>query len=253
MAEAEIELEGVQKTLGGRAILRGVDFRIEKGQTFVIIGKSGTGKSVMLKHIVGLLTPDAGKVVVAGEDISRPWEVDLPALRTRIGLLFQSGALLNSLTVGENVALPVLENEDAPPAEVEERVGEALRRVGMEEDREKYPSEISGGMKKRAGLARAIIRQPEIMLYDEPTSGLDPVMASVINQLIRRMQRDLGVTSIVVTHDMESAYMVGDRIGMLYEGKIIEVGTPEEIQASPNPYVRQFIRGETEGPIPTTE
>jgi phospholipid/cholesterol/gamma-HCH transport system ATP-binding protein len=171
MAELQIELEGVEKALGGRTILRGVTFRIEKGQTFVIIGKSGTGKSVMLKHVVGLLTPDAGKVIVAGEDISRPGEVDLPALRTRIGLLFQGGALLNSLTVGENVALPVVENEAPPSAEVEERVGEALRRVGMEADREKYPSEISGGMKKRAGLARAIIRQPEHPSHAAGTGG----------------------------------------------------------------------------------
>ncbi|MCZ6691624.1 MAG: ABC transporter ATP-binding protein [Planctomycetota bacterium] len=246
-----IKLENVRKSLSGREILKGVTFEIPKGNTFVIIGRSGTGKSVTIRHVVGLMKPDSGKVFMDGQDISDPETVDLPALRSKIGLLFQEGALLASLTVGENVALPLVENERPSEEEVKERVAEALRRVEMAEDHHKYPSEISGGMKKRVGLARAIIRRPEIMLYDEPTSGLDPVMATTINLLVRKMQKDLGVTSIVVTHDMESAFMVGDQIGMLYQGKIIEVGTPEEIRTSSNPIVRQFIKGDVEGPITT--
>lgn len=244
-----IKLEDVTKSLRGQKILRGVNFEIPRGNTFVIIGGSGTGKSVTLKHIVGLLRPDGGRILVDGEDIADPDKVDLPAVRRKIGLLFQDGALLASLTVGENVALPLVENEHPPRKEVRERVAEALRRVGMEKATDKFPSEISGGMRKRAGLARAIVRRPQIMLYDEPTSGLDPVLACSINLLVRRMQADLGVTSIVVTHDMESAYMVGDQIGMLYEGAIIQIGTPEEIRGTENPIVRQFIRGEVDGPI----
>lgn len=248
-----IKLDGVRKSLGGREILRGLSLEVPRGTTFVIIGLSGTGKSVTLKHIVGLLKPDEGTVTVDERDISDPSKADLPGLRQKIGLVFQNGALLNSMTVGENVALPLVENEHPPRSEVEGRVAEALRRVGMEKDSDKLPAEISGGMRKRAGLARAIVRRPEIMLYDEPTSGLDPVMATSINLLVRQMQSDLGVTSIVVTHDMESAYQVGDRIGMLYEGRIIEVGTPKEIRETENPVVRQFIRGETEGPIASRE
>ncbi len=248
-----IKLEDVHKKLGGRRILKGVELDIPQGSTFVIIGKSGTGKSVTIKHMVGTMRADRGRVIVDGKDMGRLSRRELSEARRKIGLVFQHGALLNSMTVGENVALPLVENERPPPHEVEERVRKALGRVGMERDMHKLPSEVSGGMRKRAGLARAIVRNPEIVLYDEPTSGLDPVMSTAINILIRRMQSDLGATSVVVTHDMESAYFIADQIGMLYEGEIIEVGTPDEIKNSSNAIVKQFIHGLVEGPIPTTE
>lgn len=248
-----ITLDGVFKKLGGRRILKGVDLEIPQGSTFVIIGKSGTGKSVTIKHMVGLMRADRGRVLVDGKDMGTLGRAALSEVRRKIGLVFQHGALLNSMTVGENVALPLVENEKPPRAEVGRRVREALAKVGMEKDLHKLPAEISGGMRKRAGLARAIVRNPQIVLYDEPTSGLDPVMSSAINILIRKMQSDLGCTSVVVTHDMESAYYIGDQIGMLYEGEIIEVGTPEEIKNTKNPIVKQFIHGSVEGPIPTTE
>jgi len=245
-----IVLENLHKAFDGVPVLSGVDLRVRKGETLVIIGRSGTGKSVTLKHIIGLLTPDAGRVTVFGQDLSQLGQKELLGLRLRIGYLFQSGALLNWLTIAENVALPLREHRrDLSEEEIHRRVDEKLRLVDMLGARNKLPAEVSGGMKKRAGLARAIVMDPEIILYDEPTSGLDPVMAAAINDLVRRTQRATGATQVVVTHDMQSAYTIGDRIAMLYQGRIIALGTPEEIRESRDPVVRQFVRGEAEGPI----
>jgi phospholipid/cholesterol/gamma-HCH transport system ATP-binding protein len=247
-----VVLEDVHKSLGGREVLRGVDLAIRKGETTVIIGRSGTGKSVTLKNILGLLRPDRGRIWIYGQDVTHLPETAYAEIRKKFGVLFQSGALINWMSVGDNVALPLREHTRLPEEEVQKRVREKLSILELSNDALKMPSEISGGMKKRAGLARAIILDPAIILYDEPTSGLDPVMSNQINDLILRMQSLLGVTSVVVTHDMESAYRIGNRIAMLYEGKIIQVGTREEIQNTPDPVVRQFIHGDTQGPITAT-
>jgi phospholipid/cholesterol/gamma-HCH transport system ATP-binding protein len=222
-------------------------------ETLVIIGRSGSGKSVTIRHMVGLEKPDSGKITVFGRELARVRTRELRRIRLRMGYLFQSGALLNWMTVGENVELPLIEHRrDMAAGERRERVLAKLRLVEMEEAAHKYPSEISGGMKKRAALARAIILDPEVILYDEPTTGLDPVIANTINDLIVHTGEALGSTQVVVTHDMESAYRIGDRIAMLYEGRIIALGTPEEIQGSKDPIVSQFVEGRTEGPITET-
>lgn len=248
--EPIIALDEVFKSFEDFHVLRGVNLQIKPRETMVIIGRSGTGKSVTIRHIVGLLTPDSGRVRVLGRDHAEISEKERKKLSLRIGYLFQSGALLNWMTVAENVELPLLEHRrDISPKERRERVIEKLRLVEMEGARDKYPSDISGGMKKRAALARTIVLDPEIILYDEPTSGLDPVIANTINELIINTREVLKATQVVVTHDMESAYMVADRIAMLYEGKIIAEGTANDIQSSLNPVVRQFITGSTKGPI----
>ena len=245
-----VDLAGVSKSFGDFQVLRGLDLRIFPGETLVIIGRSGTGKSVTIRHIVGLLTPDSGTVRVFDREYSELswWQRRKQSLR--MVYLFQSGALLNWMTVGENVELPVLEHCRSMSAEERhDRVMEKLRLVEMENAVDKYPSEISGGIKKRAALARAIVLDPEIILYDEPTSGLDPVIANTINELINHTRKVLKATQVVVTHDMESAYMVGDRIAMLYEGRIIAEGSPNEIRNSDNAIVQQFITGSTTGPM----
>lgn len=247
--EAIIRLENLEKTLEGRQILRGLSLEIRRGETMVIIGRSGVGKSVTLKHIVGLMRPDRGRVIIDGVDLSTMRPAEMARFRKKFGLLFQSGALINWLTVGENVALPLIEHERLPPARIRQIVREKLALVDMLHAEHLYPSDISGGMKKRAGLARAIVRDPEVVLYDEPTSGLDPVMSNQINELILDMQRRIQVTSLVVTHDMESAYMIADRIAMLYNGGIVQACTPAEMQASHDLTIRQFIEGDTTGPI----
>lgn len=247
--DALVRLTDVHKAFDERPVLRGVDLEIPRGGTYCIIGRSGTGKSVTLKHIVGLLRPDRGRVEVFGQDITDASERAIAERRKDIGYLFQDGALLGWMTVAENIGLPLREHERIGRTQIAQRVREKLALVGLEDAGDKLPSELSGGMRKRVGLARALIRDPQLVLYDEPTSGLDPVMANQINELILDMQRQLQVTSIVVTHDMQSAYMVSDRIGMLYEGRLIEEGTPDEIQATDHPVVRQFIEGRTTGPI----
>ena len=245
-----LEMIGVKKSFGDFHILRGVDLAIDPRETFVIIGCSGTGKSVSLRHIVGLETPDEGVIRVFGKDLQKLKKSELADLRLRLGFLFQSGALLNWMSLEENVALPLIEHRKGISAdEVEVRVLEKLRLVGLESARKKLPSEISGGMKKRAALARATVLDPAIVLYDEPTSGLDPVIASTINELINRTREVLGTTQVVVTHDMESAYSIADRIAMLYQGTIITVGTPDEIRESSDEIVQQFIQGQTSGPL----
>jgi phospholipid/cholesterol/gamma-HCH transport system ATP-binding protein len=244
-----IEFKNVTKRFGNRTVLDNLSLTIERGETFVIIGQSGMGKTVMLRHIAGLLDPDAGSVIVNGLEMSQARPKVKAAIREQIGLLFQSGALLNWLSVAENVALPLVEHNLFLREEIDRIVDEKLSILQLSDAKCKMPSDISGGMKKRVGLARVLVRNPEIILYDEPTSGLDPVMSEVINQLILQLQRDFNVTSFVVTHDMGSAYTIADRIAMLYQGKLIQCDTPEKIKGTANPIVRQFIEGRLDGPI----
>ncbi|GAH17278.1 unnamed protein product, partial [marine sediment metagenome] len=216
---------------------------------FVIIGRSGCGKSVLLKHIIGILKPNKGKVIIGGTDITKMSERELNQARRKFGMLFQGAALFDSLTVGENVAFGLRRHTRLSQEKIKRIVGEKLRLVGLVGIEDLKPAELSGGMKKRVGLARAIAMEPEIVLYDEPTTGVDPIMGDAVNELIIELHDKLKITSIAVTHDMISAYKIADKIAMLYEGKIIEVGTPEEIKNTNNPIVRQFITGAAIGPI----
>lgn len=239
-----IRFEQVRKRLGGRAVLDGLDFEIGAGETFVIVGSSGAGKSVALKHMVRLLTPDEGRVWVGEDLVSAARGATLERIRSRFGVLFQGGALLQWLTVRENVALPLRERTTLGEEEIAERVVEKLTLVNLENDLDKLPSDLSGGMRKRAGLARAIVTSPEVVLYDEPTSGLDPVTARTIDRLIERLRQQLGVTSVVVTHDLQSALSIGTRIGMLYEGRLVEVATPENFLRSSKRVVQDFLEAQ---------
>jgi len=244
-----IKIVDLRKSFGAKEVLRGVNLEIGDGETMVIIGQSGSGKSVLLKHIIGMLKPDSGQVFIDGIDVTalRPRELQ-PVLR-KFGMLFQGAALFDSLTVGENVAFGLRRYTRHSGEEIAAIVSQSLAEVGLRGVEDLMPHELSGGMKKRVGLARAIAYKPEIMLYDEPSTGIDPIRADSINDLINQLKRDHGVTSVVITHDMVSCYKVADRIAMLYEGVIIETGTPAEIQASANPIVRQFISGRAGGPI----
>lgn len=244
-----ISLRGVEKSFGAQPVLRGVDLDIYRGESLVVIGPSGCGKSVLLKHLIGLILPDKGSIRIDGADITDMDSSSLYDVRKKFGMLFQGAALFDSLTVEENVGLGLVEHTKLGPREIAERVAESLRKVGMEHAARKKPSELSGGMKKRVGLARAIAMDPEIVLYDEPTTGLDPIMADVINRLIRSLQKELNATSITVTHDMTSASKVADRVAMLHGGRIVFEGSVEEVRATADPVVRQFVRGEAEGPI----
>jgi phospholipid/cholesterol/gamma-HCH transport system ATP-binding protein len=239
-----IRFEHVTKYLSGRAVLNDVSYEIARGETFVIVGPSGVGKSVTLKHMVRLLTPDEGDVFVDGECVSTATGHALERIRDKFGYLFQGGALLAWLTVEENVALPLREKTGMDDAEIHTRVTKMLTLVGLEKDAHKYPDEVSGGMRKRAGLARAIVRDPGIVLYDEPTSGLDPVTSRIIDALIERMRQELGVTSVVVTHDLHSALSIGSRIAMLHGGKIVELSTPADFINSSNPEVQSFLESQ---------
>lgn len=244
-----IRIRGLRKRLGRRSVLDGVDLDIPGGKTVVVMGRSGTGKSVLLKHIIGLMQPDAGQIEVDDEPIVGVPEGDLNRVRKRIGMLFQGAALFDSLTVGENVALPLREHTRLSDAEVRRKVTERLDWVGLQGVEEMKPSSLSGGMRKRVGLARALAMDPAYILYDEPTTGLDPIMSDVINRLIRSLQARIGVTSIVVTHDLNSAYHVGDVMAMLHEGHVVFTGTPGELRAAADPFVRQFVQGSSEGPV----
>ena len=244
-----IELVDVYKSFNEMQVLKGISFKIRVGESFVIIGMSGTGKTVTLKNISGLEEPDSGEVYVDGVQMNDATLNVKKQLRNKMGMVFQSGALLNWLTVGENVALPLLETRKIPASRIDELVDENLKLLGLLDAKDKMPNEISGGMKKRVCLARVLIREPQIILYDEPTSGLDPVMSHHINVIIKQMQMKFGVTSVIVTHDMNSAYYLADRIAVLYKGEIIQCGSPDEIKNSNNPIVQQFINGEIEGPI----
>ncbi len=244
-----IKIDNIFKSFGVKDVLKGVELEIKKGESMVIIGGSGSGKSVLLKHIIGLLKPDRGRVLIENTDITGLNERQLYAVRRRFGMLFQGAALFDSLTVWENVAFALLRQKVVSEEEAKHIASEKLKLVGLKGIENLMPSELSGGMKKRVGLARAIAHNPEIILYDEPTTGLDPIMADAINELIMRLQKKLNVTSVTITHDMTSAYKIADRIAMLYDGKIIEVGKPEEIKNTDNPIVRQFITGSSIGPI----
>ncbi len=247
-----IRIRGLKKRLGNKPVLDGLDLDVEKGQTVVVLGPSGTGKSVLLKHIIGLMQPDAGSIQVDGEEVVGRTEHELNRIRTKFGMLFQGSALFDSMTVGENVGLGLIEHRKVPREQVPRIVSERLEWVGLKGVESMKPASLSGGMRKRVGLARALAMDPEFILYDEPTTGLDPIMADAINELIRELQRQLEVTSVVVTHDMKSAYAVGDRLAMLYEGRIVFQGTPDEIRSSRDPLVHQFIEGSREGPIQPT-
>jgi len=244
-----IEIRGLSKSFGSKSVLEGVDLDVESGETVVVLGPSGTGKSVLLKHILGLLEPDAGSIKVDGVEIVGLGEDALDEVRKRFGMLFQGAALFDSMTVEENVALPLRVHTKMRSTEIAARVKERLEWVGLKDVEGLKPASLSGGMRKRVGLARAIVMDPAFILYDEPTTGLDPIMADVIDDLIRSMQRRLGGTSIVVTHDLRSAFTVGDRIAMLVRGRIIHVGTVDEVKNSRDPMVRQFIEGTREGPL----
>ena len=244
-----IGIRGLRKSFGPKRVLDSLDLDIARGETLVVIGRSGCGKSVLLKHITGLVRPDAGEILFEGEDMTRFDRKKLFQMRMHFGMLFQSSALFDSMTVGENVALPLRKHSDKSEDEIARIVGAKLELVGLTGVQDQYPAEMSGGMKKRIGLARAVAMNPQVVLYDEPTTGLDPIMADVINELIRTLQRELKVTSVVVTHDIKSAYRVGDRIAMLHEGGIIYSGTPDEVRRSDDPVIRQFVEGRADGPI----
>lgn len=244
-----IEIRGLSRSFGSKRVLDGLDLDVRSGETVVVLGPSGTGKSVLLKHILGLMMPDAGSIRVDGEEIVGRRESELYEVRQKFGMLFQGAALFDSMTVGENVALPLREHSDLGDAEIRERVLDHLELVGLKGVEDMKPSSLSGGMRKRVGLARAIVMDPEFILYDEPTTGLDPIMSDVIDRLIRSVQKRLGVTSVVVTHDLKSAFTVADRLAMLLGGRIVWEGTPDEMRASADPTVRQFMLGTSEGPI----
>lgn len=244
-----ITITDLHKSFGANHVLRGVDLAVEQGESLVVIGGSGSGKSVLIKHIIGLLKPDRGSIEVNGQEVTTMAERELKELRKKFGMLFQAAALFDSLTVGENVAFPLVEHTRAGRSEIAERVRETLAVVGLPDTEHLYPAELSGGMKKRVGLARALAMEPEVILYDEPTTGLDPIMADAINDLIVEMRERLAITSIAITHDMVSAYKIGHRLAMLYQGKIIFTGTPQECKNTDDPMVRQFITGSSVGPI----
>jgi phospholipid/cholesterol/gamma-HCH transport system ATP-binding protein len=248
-AYAGIAIVGVSKRFGPKIVLDQADLLIEKGETLVIIGRSGQGKSVLLKNMVRLLEPDEGEIWIEGEEVTKLRQVALMELRKKFGFLFQGAALFDSMTVCKNVGLMLEEHTNWSAGEVRARACECLAMVGLDNVEEKLPSALSGGMKKRAGLARAIVMQPEYILYDEPTTGLDPITSDAINDLIIKLQKELGVTSIVVTHDMPSAFKIADRIAMLSDGKIVFTGTVDEVRGTDHPMVRQFIEGSAQGPL----
>ena len=247
-----IEISDLNKSFNNRKVLNDLNLKIDTGSTCVIIGRSGCGKSVLLKHIVGILRPDAGKIFIDGNEVEKLTVRELNSLRMKISLVFQGGALFDSMTVGENVGFGLIEHTRIGHKELLERIEESLALVDLSGVANLMPSELSGGMKKRVALARAICIKPEIILYDEPTTGVDPITADSINELIRSLHDKLKVTSVVVTHDMTSAYKIADRIAMMYQGRIIAEGTPQEIQNTPHPVVYQFINGLAKGPITET-
>lgn len=238
-----IKISGLKKSLGGKEVLRGVDLEIMQGETMVVMGGSGCGKSVLLKHIMGLMEPDSGRIWHGEVELTSLDEKGWIGQRRMISMLFQGGALFDSMSVGGNLSFPLVEFTDKKKDEIKRIVAEKLALVGLSGIEDKMPGDLSGGMKKRVALARAIIMEPKVMLYDEPTTGLDPLTSEVINDLIRDLNKRLGVTAIVVTHDMGSAFKVGDRLAMLHEGVIVETGTAEQIRNSSNDLVRRFVRG----------
>ncbi|MGB3241601.1 MAG: ABC transporter ATP-binding protein [Candidatus Omnitrophota bacterium] len=247
--ETAVEINDLVKKFGDRTILNGINLKIPRGEIFVIMGGSGCGKSTLLRHMIGTLKPDSGRVSVLGQDITDLYGEEMDDIRKKVGMSFQSSALFDSMTVGENVSLPLREHTKLEKNVIEIMIKMKLELVGLRGFEDLIPSELSGGMKKRVGLARAIAMDPQIVFYDEPTAGLDPIVAAVIGRLILDLSKKLNITSIVVTHDMKSVMSIADRIAMLYEGKVLEVGTPAEIQGSSNGIVQQFIKGDYDGPI----
>ncbi|MFH1837180.1 MAG: ABC transporter ATP-binding protein [Candidatus Omnitrophota bacterium] len=247
--ETIVEVRDLVKKFGQRNILNGINLKIFKGETFIIMGGSGCGKSTLLRHMIGNIRADSGKVFLLGKDITDMYGKDLDEIRKKIGMSFQSSALFDSMNVADNVSLPLREHTKLDKNVVDIMVKMKLELVGLRGFELLMPSELSGGMKKRVGLARAIIMDPEIVFYDEPTAGLDPIVASVIGKLIMDLSRKLSITSVVVTHDMKSAMTIADRVAMLYDGKVLEIGTPAEITGSSNGIIQQFINGEHDGPI----
>jgi len=241
-----IAVRSLKKTIGGQEILRDVDLDVARGETLAIIGRSGGGKSVLLKHLVGLMRPNAGEIWIEGQNIIGMSERALGAIRQKIGILFQGAALFDSMTVAENIAFPLREAGERNPKILREKIREMLDVVELEGQEDKMPESLSGGMKKRVGLARSIIRRPKCVLYDEPTSGLDPVVSDSINHLIRRLQERFGMTSIVVTHDMKSAFDVANHIAYLHEGRIYFHGTPAELQQTSDPLLQDFMQGRSD-------
>jgi phospholipid/cholesterol/gamma-HCH transport system ATP-binding protein len=244
-----IQLIDLRKKFVNQEVLKGVSLEIPTGKTTAIIGRSGGGKSVLLKHIVGLIQPDSGRILVDGEDITELRETDLDRIKRKFGMVFQGAALFDSLTVFDNIAFPLREKTNLSEEKILEKVKQLLKVLGLGGMEDKYPAEISGGMRKRVGLARALITEPQIMLYDEPTTGLDPIMENTIHELIQVSHKLFQSTDILVSHNMKEVYKIAHYVAMLHEGLIVEQGTPEEIRSSKNPVVQQFISGSTSGPI----
>ena len=244
-----ISIEGLRKNLGGRPVLRDVNLNIPPGETIGIVGRSGCGKTVLLKHVIGLMWPDDGRVLIDGQDLGLMSQEELFQTRQRFGMLFQSAALFDSMSVAENVALSLVHNTELSASEVESKVAECLGMVGLHGIEKRMPSELSGGMKKRVGLARAVAMDPEIMLFDEPTTGLDPIMSAVINEVISELVERLKTTAVVVTHDMRTVNSICHRVAFLHRGVIFAEGTPSEIMNSEDEVVAQFIAGRADGPI----
>jgi len=244
-----IRVIDLHKSFGGKRVLQGINLEVERGETLVIIGQSGSGKSILIKHLIGLIMPDRGEIYVDGVEITSLSEEERYKVRSKFAMLFQGAALFDSLTVLQNVSFGLERYTDYTHQKIEQMARQALHRVGLRGVENLMPFELSGGMRKRVGLARAIAYKPEIILYDEPSTGIDPIRADSINDLIIQMKNDLKVTSIVITHDMVSTYKVADRVAMLYQGKIINTGSPEEIRDSNNSIIQQFITGAAEGPI----
>jgi phospholipid/cholesterol/gamma-HCH transport system ATP-binding protein len=241
-----IRVKELRKSFGGQHVLNGVDLDVPDGSITIIIGRSGGGKSVFLKHLIGLLRPDSGRIEVGGVDLARLRGRPLDEIRKRYGVVFQSGALFDSMSCRDNVAFPLREKLRLPPPEVAGRVERALEQVGLAGVGDKYPEEVSGGMRKRVAIARALVTEPEIVFFDEPTTGLDPVLVNTIHRLILELHRRLRFTAVMVSHEIPEIFEIADRVGMLHEGRIVELGPPAAIQGSSNPIVQQFIRGEPE-------
>lgn len=245
----KISVRDLHKSFGDKKVLRGVSFDVHRGESLVIVGASGTGKSVTLKHIIGLLQPDSGQVLIDGTDLCCLSTREINKIRRQFGMSFQEGALFDSMSVFENIAFPLRRHTQMKEPEIRQRVSECLDLVHLDAVEDKRPSELSGGMRRRVGFARAISLEPEILLFDEPTTGLDPIMSDVIADLIREMDQTLNTTAVIITHDMKVAFKVADKISLIHQGLIIETGTAEEFQHSDNPMVQQFIEGRAEGPM----
>ncbi|MEM8959939.1 MAG: ABC transporter ATP-binding protein [Acidobacteriota bacterium] len=247
--ESIIRLRGVEKAFGPKEVLRGIDLDVDTGESLVILGGSGSGKSVLLKHMIRLLRPDTGTVEVDGVDLATLSDRQITNFRRRFGMSFQEGALFDSMTVYENVAFPLRRSTKMSRSEIDARVAECLDMVDLEQAGHKLPSELSGGMRRRVGFARSIALEPKILLFDEPTTGLDPVLTAIIDQVIISLRKQLGSTTVTITHDLNSAFRIADRLAMLHGGQIIEIGPPNAFRASTNPFVQQFLAGSAEGPL----